>query len=53
MLRKSDKHIRPNIINYQDLEIFSDVSVEEWLIQIFDKREQVMRGKVILEVKVY
>ena len=53
MLRKSEKRIGPSIVDYQDLEILTDVSVEERPIRISDRREQVLRGKVIPLVKVH
>ena len=53
MLRKSEKRIGPSIVDYQDLEILTDVSVEERPVRISDRREKVLRGKVIPLVKVH
>lgn len=53
MLRKNDEHIRPAIVDYHDLEVMFDVSLEEPHVQISDQREQVLRGKVIPLVKVH
>src|SRR5436853_5456332 len=53
MLRKSEKRIRPQIVDYQDLDILTDASVEERPDRVSDRREQVLRGKVIPQVKVH
>ena len=51
MLRKY-KPDPTHILNFQDLEIQDDISLEDKPIQIMDHRDQVLRGKVIPLVKV-
>ena len=45
-------HDPSNVLDFQDLSIQDDISIEDRPIQILDRREQVLRNKVILLVKV-
>src|SRR5438270_12031488 len=51
MLRKY-KPDPTHILNFQDLEIQNNISLEDKLIQIMDRRDQLLRRKVIPLVKV-
>src|SRR2546430_17699462 len=46
MLRKADVDPK-EIVNYHNLDIVSDSAMEERPVRILDRREQVLRGKVI------
>src|SRR5438270_10484086 len=45
-------HDPSHVLDFQDLSIQDDISIEDRPIQILDRREQVLRNKVIPLVKV-
>ena len=45
-------HDPSHVLDFQDLTIQDDISIEDRPIQILDRREQVLRNKVIPLVKV-
>ena len=51
MLRKADVDPK-EIVNYHNLDILSDSAMEERPVRILDRRDQVLRGKVIPLVRV-
>lgn len=51
MLRKYKSH-PSHVINWKELQLQEDVSYEEKPMKILDKKEQVLRNKIIPLVKV-
>lgn len=51
MLRKYEPH-PSHVINWKEFQLQEDVSYEEKPMNILDKKEQVLRNKIILLVKV-